>query len=258
MTASSMNSWIVCPKPNAQARVRLFCFPFAGGGASIYRTWPDGLPASIETCSVQLPGRESRLREPLFARLQPLVQSLTQILRPYLNMPYALFGHSLGALISFELARALVLQNHPGPVHLFVSGHAAPQIPDTHRPIHQLPDSEFIQELGHLNGTPREVLQNAELMALFLPVLRADFTLNETYRYLPGALLECPISAFGGWQDSMTSRDSLAAWREQTRNVFMLRMFPGDHFFLYSARTLLLRALARDLARFISNRLASN
>ena len=108
MIATNTNSWVTCPKPRAQARLRLFCFPYAGGGTSIFRTWLDDLPPSIQICSVQLPGRESRLREPCFTRLEPLVQALVQAFPPYLDMPYAFFGHSLGALIGFELAREIV------------------------------------------------------------------------------------------------------------------------------------------------------
>lgn len=252
MIATNINSWVTCPKPKAQARLRLFCFPYAGGGASIFRTWPDDLPPSIQICSIQLPGRESRLREPCFTRLEPLVQALVQALSPYLDVPYAFFGHSLGALIGFELARALVRENRPSPVHLFVSGHSAPQVQSLDPPIHQLPEPDFIKELRHLNGTPGEVLQNAELMALLLPVLRADFAINETYVYIPGTLLDCPISAFGGLQDSLVSRDGLAAWCDQTYSTFALRMFPGDHFFLHSARPPLLRAIVHDLAQSLS------
>jgi medium-chain acyl-[acyl-carrier-protein] hydrolase len=246
-----MNSWVTCSRPRTQARLRLFCFPYAGGGASIFRAWPDDLPG-MQVCPVQLPGRENRLREPCFIRLEPLVQALVQALPPYLDMPYAFFGHSLGALIGFELARALVRENRSGPVHLFVSGHSAPQVQSLEPPIHQLPEPDFIKELRCLNGTPGEVLQHAELMALLLPVLRADFAINETYVYTPGTLLDCPISAFGGLQDNLASRDDLAAWRDQTRSTFTLRMFPGDHFFLHSARPLLLRAIVHDLAQSLS------
>lgn len=246
LMTTSFNLWITCPRPSPQARLRLFCFPYAGGGASVFRTWSDDLP-SIEVCPVQLPGRETRLREPPFTRLEPLVEAVLQALRPYITMPFAFFGHSLGALISFELARTLARQNAPGPVRLFVSGRWAPQVQKANSSIHRLPEPEFMAELGRLSGTPAEVLQNAELMELFLPVLRADFEVNETYVYTAGEPLDCPVSAFGGLQDSVTSRDELAAWREQTSGAFVLRMFPGGHFFLHSARALLLRAVAQDL-----------
>jgi surfactin synthase thioesterase subunit len=250
--ATSSNSWIGCSGLSRPACLRLFCFPYAGGGAAIFRAWADDLPQSIQVCPVQLPGRESRLQEPLFVRLEPLVAALSQAIRPYLSMPFAFWGHSLGALIGFELARTLAQQNAPGPIHLFVSGHSAPQIQSIGSSIHLLPDPEFIAELERLNGTPAEVLQNAELMELLLPVLRADFAVNETYTYSAGEPLDCPISAFGGLQDTLTSRDKLEAWRHQTRGAFTLRMFPGDHFFLHNTRAALLHALAQDAAQSLS------
>lgn len=250
-TTLTLNSWVTCPKPNPQARLRLFCFPYAGGGASIFRTWPDDLPAQIEVCPVQLPGRESRLKEPPFTRLLPLVQTLAQVLHPYLNMPLAFFGHSMGALISFELAHQLRRQYSLDPVHLFVSGRGAPQIPDLEPPIHHLPEAAFVEELRRLNGTPESVLQNAELMRLVLPILRADFAICETYVHSTQEPLDCPISAFGGLQDSEVSYDSLAAWRDQTNSSFTLKMFPGNHFFLHSARSLILSAVSQDLTRLL-------
>lgn len=247
----TFDSWVTCPKPNPQVRLRLFCFPYAGGGASIFRTWSDDLPAQIEVCPVQLPGRERRLKEPSFTRLSPLLQKLAQVLHPYLNIPFAFFGHSMGALISFALAHQLRRQYSLDPVQLLVSGHRAPQIPDPDPPIHQLPESEFVEELRRLNGTPDSVLQNAELMQLVLPVLRADFALLETYVYSTEAPLDCPISAFGGLQDGEVSYDDLAAWREQTNSSFTLSMFPGNHFFLQSARSLILSAVSQDLTRHL-------
>ena len=247
--STGANSWVKCLGSGVQPRLRLFCFPYAGGNASVFRGWSGKLPPSIQVCPIQLPGRESRLREPPFTRLEPLVQALAQALQPYLDMPYAIFGHSLGALIGFELARILTRQNDSGPTHLFISGHSAPQLQATEPPIYRLPKPEFIKKLGHLNGTPMEVLQNAELMEIFLPILRADFAVNETYVYVPGTLLDCPISAFGGLQDGRVGYDDLAAWRDQTRGTFVLRMLPGDHFFLHRDRTFLLHAMTQDLAQ---------
>jgi medium-chain acyl-[acyl-carrier-protein] hydrolase len=165
-----------------------------------------------------------------------------------LDVPFALFGHSLGALVSFELARQLRKLGLPDLVHLFVSGHRAPQIPRPGPLTHQWPDAEFVAELRRLNGTPEEVLQHAELMALLLPVLRADFAIIETYSGSDEEALDCPISAFGGLQDSEASYDEVAAWREQTRGLFKVRMLPGDHFFLHSARAQILRAISQDLS----------
>jgi len=249
-TATAFDSWIAFRKPNPQARLRLFCFPYAGPGASIFRTWSDGLPADVEVCPVQFPGRETRLMEAPFTQLSPLVQALAQALVPLLDKPFAFFGHSLGALVGFELARQL--RKQPGqpavqPVRLFVSGDRAPQIPQRNRPIHALPEREFLVELRRLNGIPGKVLENAELMQIMLPALRADFAVYETYVYSTEPPLNCPISIFGGLQDRRVSRGDLEAWRDQTSVSFSLRMFPGDHFFLNTTQPLLLHELSQEL-----------
>jgi medium-chain acyl-[acyl-carrier-protein] hydrolase len=217
----------------------------------MFRTWPDDLPPDIEVCPVQLPGRESRLKEPPFTRLKHLVQTLVPLLCPYLSIPFAFFGHSMGALISFELARQLRRRSGLSPVHLFVSGRPAPPIPAPDPPIHELPESAFVEELRRLNGTPESVLQNPELMQLVLPILRADFALSETFVYSTEDPLDCPISAFGGLQDGEVSHNDLAAWREQTHSSFTLRIFPGNHFFLQSARALILSAVSQELTRHL-------
>lgn len=221
--------WLTIPQPNPQARLRLFCFPYAGAGSSVFRTWCNLLSEDMELCAIQLPGRETRLREPLFTQLQPLIENLAPVLP--LNLPFAFFGHSLGALISFELTRQLRRLDQPLPLHLFVSGRVAPQKPLPNPPIHQLPLAEFKAELRKKGGTPEAVLQNAELMELFLPILRADLEINDAYCYSPEAPLACPISAFCGLQDEEASREHMEAWQEQTCKEFTLHLFPGDHFF---------------------------
>jgi len=240
------DNWIVYRRLNPQACLRLFCFSYAGGGASVYRTWANNLPLAVELCPVQLPGRENRLKEPAYTQLEPLVESLLQALQPYLDMPFAFFGHSMGGLISFELARRL-RRSETRPAQLFISGRRAPQVPDREPPIHHLPKAEFIKELRRLQGTPEAVLQNAELMELVLPCLRADFSVCETYIHSASAPLECPISVFGGVDDSKITLEDLAAWREHTQGALVLRTFPGDHFFLHTARASLLQALHSDL-----------
>ncbi len=247
-----VNGWVTCLEPNPQASVRLFCFPYAGAGASIFRSWLKELPPDIEICPIQLPGRENRLEETPFTRIKPLIQMLVPLLRPYLDMPYALFGHSLGALISFELARELRRQKLPDPLHLFVSGSRAPQLPDLDLPIHRLPDTEFIERLRQLNGTPEEILQNSEWMQVLLPALRSDFAMLETYFYATAEPLAYSITAFGGSCDSKVSQEALAAWRDQTKGDFTLKMFPGDHFFLQSDRKSLLEAIAAQISKTAS------
>lgn len=239
--------WIAYAKPNPQAYLRLFCLPYAGGAASIYREWSLLLPQTIEVWPIQLPGRESRIRESSINRVTPLVEAITSALIPYLDKPFAIWGHSMGALLAFEVVRQLRRENHKEPVHLFVSAHRAPQRPNLFPLIHQLPDVEFVRELRQLNGTPDEVLQHEELMELLLPVLRNDFTLVETYSYKEEPPLNCSLSAFGGLQDHKVHSDEVKAWAEQTKNTFRVRMFPGDHFFLHQHRTQLLSLLVQDL-----------
>ena len=246
-TATAFDSWIAYRKPRPQARLRLFCFPYAGGGALIFRTWADGLPADVEVCPIQLPGRGTRLMEPLFTQLSPLIQALAQALLPLLDKPFAFFGHSLGALVSFALARQLRRQYGVQPVHLFVSAGRAPQLPHQGLPVHTLPEEDFLAELRRLNGTPSAMLEHEELMQIALPVLWADFAVYETYVYATELPLNCPISTFGGLRDRTVSQSDLEAWREQTSGSFSLQMFPGDHFFLNTTQPLLLRVLSQEL-----------
>lgn len=247
-SAQSGHSWLPGWQRKSGARVRLFCFPYAGGGASIFRTWSDRLPQEIEVCLVQLPGRENRIMEPPFSTMDALLSSLMPSLLPYLDMPYAFFGHSMGALISFELARFLRRTGHNNsPVHLFVSGRRAPQIPNSSPPTHHLAEPAFLGEIRRLKGTPEEVLQNAELLKVVIPLLRADFALCETYRYEKEIPLNYPISAFGGLQDEGVTRESLAAWQKQTSHPFKMHFFAGDHFFLRKEQSSLLHVLAQEL-----------
>ncbi len=239
---------MVCPRPNASARLRLFCFPYAGVGASLFGTWWNDLPPDVEVCAVQLPGRENRWREAPIPRLAGVVEAVARDLRPHLDLPFAVFGHSVGALIGFEVVRQLRRQGHPRPVRMVVSGRRAPQLPGRYPPIHQLPDPAFVREVRRrYDGIPEEVLRHDDLMELMLPALRADFAIHETYVHVEEPPLECPISAFGGLQDPEASQEDLAAWGQHTRSGFTLRMFRGDHFFVKSTRAPLLRALAEDL-----------
>jgi len=242
------STWFYNWRPRPQARVRLFCFPYAGGGASIYRTWSEHILPEIEICPLQLPGRENRLTEKQFPEVPLLIDALAAVLLPYLDMPYAFFGHSMGAILCFELARHL-RRTSPGsdPIHLFVSGRRAPQLPDLDPPTSHLPEVEFIEELRRLGGTPEEVLQHEELLQLLLPLLRADFALVEKYRYKQENRLSCPITAFGGLQDESVPRDAILAWREQTSSSFRSRFFPGGHFFLHKERSSLLQVIAQEL-----------
>lgn len=230
--------WLQFKPRKVRTRVRLFCFPYAGGGASIFRFLTEQSPADIEICPVQLPGREGRFTETPFTSLDLLTDSLYQVLLPYLKEPYAFFGHSMGALISFELTRLIYRKGQaPAPMHLFVSGHRAPHLPALKPPLHQLPEPQLVDALHHLNGTPEDVLKQPELLQILLPLIRADFTLCETYIYRPEPPLLCPISALGGLQDEDIPRESILAWREQTESSFHPYFFAGDHFFLHKEQS---------------------
>lgn len=241
------NRWLAAYRPNPRATLRLFCFPYAGGAASIFQTWPQRLPPTVEVCPVQLPGRGARLAEPAFTAVEPLVEAAARELAAYFDKPFAFFGHSMGAVIGFELARLLRAAGRTGPRQLYVSGRRAPQLPDDDPPTYNLPEPEFIEELRRLEGTPREVLEHQELMQLIMPLLRADFQLIQTYRYTPGPPLDCPVTAYGGLRDADANREAVEAWRAQTTAAFKLRMLPGGHFFLHSDQALFLQTLAQDL-----------
>jgi len=234
------------------ARLRLFCFPYAGGGSAGYYTWSDELPADVQVCPVELPGRERRLRERPYSSLASLVAGLADALHDALDRPFALFGHSMGALISFELARELRRRRVPGLCRLFVSGFRAPQLPNTEPTLHRLPDAEFAEMVGRqYQGIPPEVASSGELMTLLLPALRADFTIFESYRHVPAEPFDAGVSVFGGDRDDHVPLADLEAWSVHTRGDFVLRLLPGGHFFFKGGtRTLLLQAIGHDLRRY--------
>jgi medium-chain acyl-[acyl-carrier-protein] hydrolase len=240
-------TWIIRSKPNPSASLRLFCFPYAGAGASVYRTWGAELDPSVEVLAIRPPGREGRFTEPLLTRIEPLLDGLFPAILPLLDQPFAFFGHSLGALVSFELCRRLRAAGRPLPEHLFVSGRCAAHLPPREENLHTLPDARLIEQVRRYNGTPLEVLADKDLLELVLPILRADFAIHETYAYADEPPLDVPITAFGGIDDLTVPEDQLDAWRHQTRKGFRRLMFPGDHFFLNKERVALLRAIAEDL-----------
>jgi medium-chain acyl-[acyl-carrier-protein] hydrolase len=237
----------VTPEPVWDARLRLFCFPYAGGGASAFFSWQRSLPRGVEVRGVQPPGREGRVRERPIAEWGPFLDGLMAELVPRLDVPFAFFGHSLGATVAFEVARRLRAMGGPQPLHLFASGRTAPHLPMEDPPVHALPEPEFVAELRRLGGTPEEVLGNADLMSILLPLLRADFGLSETYEHTPGDPLDLPITGYGGVRDERVEPERVSAWRQHTRAGFREVMFPGGHFFLHEDRQSLLADLSNEL-----------
>jgi len=240
-------AWIVNTHPNPAARLRLFCFPYAGGGAAAYRLWPGELPASIDVCRVQPPGRETRLREGLYTNLTELVETMAEVLRPDLDMPFAFFGHSLGAMLAFELSRECRRRFGLQPRRLLVSSCRAPRQP---RPesIHHLPDDDFIEQLRvRYEGIPEAVLRIPELLELMLPILRADMQMFSTHVHRNEERLDVPITAFGGRDDPSIEPAQLEPWGIETSGRFRRVLFPGKHFYLEGARRQLLDAIADEL-----------
>ncbi|HVF13272.1 MAG TPA: thioesterase domain-containing protein [Acidimicrobiales bacterium] len=235
--------WLPITRPRPTASVRLFCLPYAGAGATVFRGWSDLLP-QVDVAPVQLPGREGRIGESPAVDVDELAASVL----PYTDRPYAVFGHSFGARLGFELCRALRARGARPPAWLFVSGAQAPHLPQLRPPASVLPDDEFVDRVTELGGTPPEILDDPEMRALALPVLRADFAYVDRYAYEEGPPLACPITVFAGDRDGETRVDDLWAWAEHTAGAFAVRVLPGDHFFLHSARSQLVSSLAADLA----------
>jgi len=242
------SAWIDRAQVNSPARTRLFCFPYVGGGSWIYRGWSEDGGKEVEIIPVELPGRDRRLWEEPYSDLPPLVGALADMLPQ--DKPFAFFGHSMGALIAFELTRELQRRGSKLPFCLFVSGSSAPHVPRTSPPRHLLPDAELVAELRDLGGTPEEVLQDSGMMELFLPTIRADFAVVETYQYAPSNVLDCPIIALHGDQDRETTRNDALAWRLHASSAFRLHRFQGDHFFLHSAKGAILGLIKNAVSSF--------
>jgi len=254
MESDPTNRWFVCPHPNPQAGTRLFLFPYAGGGPASFGKWPAGLPDTIETWIVHYPGRGSRYNETPLNRIASLSQKLSQAIGPLLDRPFTFFGHSMGALIAFELAKLLQRQSLPQPRILFISACGAPSDPAPLPLLHTLPDPQFIQALKKLNGIPSEVMNVPELIELLLPALRADIEAVESYVYTSDMPLTSPIFAFGGLDDPRVSRERLEGWASHTGSGFKSRYFPGGHFFINVFQKEILQSIASEVILLVKSK----
>jgi medium-chain acyl-[acyl-carrier-protein] hydrolase len=241
-------AWFVRPRPNPAARARLFCFPHAGGAASAYYAWGAALP-ELEVVAVQPPGREGRMRERPIVHGAELVSRLADALESQLDRPAFFFGHSMGALMAYEVARELRRRGAALPVHLYASGRRSPTVPDVEPQLHRLPDAGLVAELERrFGGMPAAIIEEPELLALFLPIIRADVTLLETHVFGAEAPLDVPMSALGGVDDHQTTPELLGAWQSLCARPIEVRNFRGGHFYLHQHRGEFLQFLRSDLS----------
>ena len=238
MILSHSDRWIPVRSKPIDPRIRLFCFPYAGAGASIYRSWSI---SGIEVCGIQLPGREGRITEALYRSMDRLVDEAANAISRYDDLPRAFYGHSMGALVAYELIARL------GGAHLFVSGCSSPRRVPAQQQLHRLPDAELIAAIASWNGTPEAVLREPELMSLMLPVVRADLEIFEQYATSSGTLLQCPITAIAGDSDDRAPAAGMENWRSVTKGPFRLHVIKGGHFFLRDSRQTLLELIQREL-----------
>ena len=244
MTSSPWLIGNACAAP----RLRLYCFSYAGGGAHAYASWQGALGPQIEVRAVQLPGRGTRMHETPFTSMQELVPALVQELQGQGELPFAFFGHSMGALVALEVARYCMRRGLRTPQQLIVSGATAPRYRTLPRTLHTLPDAELIAVLQEYGGSPPEVLSHMALMELLLPMIRADFELIEKYVYRAGGLLAVPVTVLVGAADSAPTREHAHKWQEETSAGCAVHTFEGGHFFIQSARDAVLACLAGVLS----------
>jgi len=228
-------------------RVRLFCFPYAGASAAFYRSWDAELPPWIQVSPVELPGRGARIKDALVTDIRTLADESAAAIAAHKKTHFALFGHSLGALIAFETALRLQQAHETELVRLFVSAHRAPHLPLNTGRYHHLPDGPFLEHVRELGGFSSDIIIHPELMRIILPALRADFTLYETYERNRPGMLHCPISVFGGLADRNVATAELPPWKEHTTRDCNVWTFPGEHFFIHSARSEVLAEITRSL-----------
>jgi len=229
------------------AAIRLLCLPHAGAGATVYRTWGAGFPEGVGVVPVQPPGREKRRREPPLSSAGEVARQLAADVIETVEPPYAIFGHSIGALCAFELARQIRRLGGTEPVRLFVSGRQSPQLPIERTQLSGLSVDELAVVLRGLGGTPEEVLARPDLLRLIQPLLEADFAINEIYTYLPEPPLAVPITTFAATQDRSGDRERMATWREQTSAAFATHTVSGGHFAVFDRAQDVISQIAADL-----------
>ncbi len=230
---NNVSSWFTTYNHSLKNQAKIFAFPYSGAGASVYLQWASYFSQhGIDFIGVQLPGRENRRGDKPLSNLSVLIDHLLSAITPYTHQPFVFFGHSLGALVAFELSRALHKKGLALPKHLFVSAFRPPSLPNPNKALHQLEREAFIDGIRAYGNTPEAVLSNTVLMDMFLPMLRADFALNETYCYKKEAPLSCPITVFKGSEDSFVNPNNMGYWQQETQAKYEEVEYKGHHFFL--------------------------
>ncbi len=246
-TATRAGGWVVIPRPAPKARMRLFCFAYAGGAASMYSSWPGGLPSEIELCAIQLPGRHERLHEPLLQSVEEIVAALVPVLLPYLDRPFATFGHCLGAIVMFEVLRELAAKHGIQPAHVFTSGAPSPPQYLLSPSLTARSNADFAALLGFIGFGSAGLLNDEDAERHLMPAVKGDFDVAARYRYIAAEQLTAPITAFAGREDSFAPPDSMDAWRSQTSSWFSKIVFPGEHYFIVPELASLLRIIGEEL-----------
>ncbi|MBN2419957.1 MAG: thioesterase [Deltaproteobacteria bacterium] len=243
--------WITCPKKQPDAKMRLFCFPYAGGGTSVFYNWPHNITTDIEVCMIKMAGREVRFNEPPYRRIPKLVEDLAPAILPFLDKPFLFFGHSLGAHISFYLTHHLRRYNLPCPMHMFISGARAPHLtePAPDALHYRMEDKKFIDKLIKLGGMSDEVLRDKEILNIVLPILRADIELLNTMEYTDEEPLSCGITVFCGEFDKRVSREDAEAWSRHTNHDFRLTMIAGKHLFINTHQAQIIELINQEVAK---------
>ncbi len=241
------SDWFICLQPQPAARIRLFCFPYAGGTVALFGDWPQRIASEIELWVAYLPGRGKRLHEPVYKRIRPLIAELKAAIEPLTQQPFAFFGHSLGARLVFELTNSLRHAEQPMPRHLFLSACPAPQLSPRSQLLHTLPRNELLAEMRKRGGMSADILAQPAVLDALLPALRGDLAVLETAVYQPQPPLDTPITVFGGTADFVVQPDSLDAWQLHTNNEFRVQMFVGNHFFLETAVGGLTKAISNTV-----------
>jgi surfactin synthase thioesterase subunit len=241
-----VTAWLPFP---ASDGLPLYCLPHAGGGASAFRGWLDGVPG-VAVRPVQPPGREGRFREPPHDRMGPLVSAVADVIPT--SDPYAVYGHSLGALVAFELVRELRRRGEPLPVHLVVSGCAAPRHPADDLPlVGGMSDVELVGMLRALGGTPEWLLADRSVLAMVLPAMRGDFGVKETYSYAEEPPLDVPLTVLASTDDPRASHRSQQGWEAETSAEFALHTLAGGHFAVFEQAALTHKHIAEALHRHL-------